>query len=268
MHQDSLRLAFYRNTDNLFSQMSPAVLSSNQFAALLATSSRLAEQAHTFGALRPTRVLSLGLRPLDDVLPQQGLPLGSVVELQVRGASGAATSFALSVCRAALSLGEQAAGALLPHRGQAQREQRWCAFIDPSATLFAPGVAQLGVNLQRLLIVRPDIKAIERIAVRIAEAKIVSVLVIDLRGALGDQALDERRWQRTVRRLSLAVKSLSTCVVLITQANVRASLPLPVALRLEFDRGSSDTFQIRVAKERTGRISPARDVPWSVFRAA
>jgi hypothetical protein len=101
--------------------------------------------------------------------------------------------------------------------------------------------------------------------VRIAEAKIVSVLVIDLRGAMGDLSFDGRRWQRAIRRLSLAVKQLATCVLVMTRAQSHQASPLPVSMRLEFNRLSSECFEIRVAKERTGRISPPRTVAWSAF---
>src|SRR5688572_32975333 len=47
------------------------------------------------------RVLALGIPELDALLPHGGLLQGSVTELQVRGAGGAATSLALCVCRAA-----------------------------------------------------------------------------------------------------------------------------------------------------------------------
>jgi hypothetical protein len=224
---------------------------------------KTAEQSHADVALSP-RILPLGIPSIDAVLPQQGLAFGTVVEVQVRGASGAATSFALSACRAAQFHFDASrwSGSTAVTPGH-----QWCAFVDPSATLFAPGIAQFGVDLERLLVVRPDMKSVERVAVRIAEAKVASVLVIDGRGALGDLSLDARRWQRTVRRLSLIVRSLPTCVLLLTRADNRAALPLPVAMRLELNRASRDSFQIHVAKERTGRISPPSTLPWSVFHS-
>src|SRR6188508_304087 len=159
-----------------------------------------AEQLHALLEIQSAeRVLPLGVAALDAVLPRGGLLQGSVIELQVQGAGSAATSFALCACRAAQRAGGQlAAGGQLP----------WCAFIDAGASLFAPGVAHLEVELERLLVVRPDVDAIERVAIRIAEAKAVSLLVIDLRGALGGLPVASQRWPRTVRRLALAVRSL------------------------------------------------------------
>jgi hypothetical protein len=227
------------------------------------------------------RHLALGIPALDELLPLGGLPRGSVIELQVRGASGAATSFALCACRAAQRHGigsetwraetqrveAQSMGGWVANgaRGGWAGEESWCAFIDPSASLFAPGVARLGVNLERLLVVRPDAEAVERVAVRIAEAKAVALMVVDLRGAFGDLPVSTTRWQRTVRRLALAVKQMATSVLVITPEGPTRTLPLPVALRLEFARASSESFELRVGKERTGRVSAPRTVGWSVF---
>jgi recombination protein RecA len=121
------------------------------------------------------------------------------------------------------------------------------------------------VDLERLLVVRPTADAVSRVAVRIAEANIASVLVIDLSGAVPDLSVNDLTWQRTVRRLSLAIKSTATTILLITRAEQFQSLPLPTFLRLEFTRTSKASFEIRVGKERTGRISAPQSVPWSAF---
>jgi hypothetical protein len=220
---------------------------------------------NTFHNHDAERFLALGVPALDVVLPQGGLPQGSVIELQVQGASGAATSFALCACRAA-----QRAGERWQSGQRTESPLPWCAFIDPGASLFAPGVARLGVELSRLLVVRPEPEAVERVAIRIAEAKAVSLLVIDLRGTLDSRGracerASSQRWQRTIRRLALAVKRLTTTVLLITPAERRTGLPLPVAMRLEFARAAAESFEIGVGKERSGRVSSPRVIPWSVF---
>lgn len=242
-----------------------------------------AEQLHALLEVqRAERILPLGVEALDAVLPHGGLLQGSVVELQVQGAGSAATSFALCACRAAQQADIQQADIqqntvqqtalrqnTARHSRHALNAQRpWCAFIDPSASLYAPGVARLGVDLDRLLVVHPEIDAIERVAVRIAEAKAVSLLVIDLRGTLGSLPVSSQRWPRAVRRLALAVKHIGTCVLLITPAEPRAALPLPVAMRLEFSRDRAESFEIRVAKERSGRVSAPRKIPWTALDAA
>lgn len=259
----ALGLAAFAITDNLFS-MRPVLLSHGSAVPL-----KTAEQLRAdLDFQRSGRLLPLGVPALDDALPQGGLPYGNVVELQVHGASGAATSFALCACRAARV---RAGSGTEPGNG-------WSAFIDPSRTLFAPGVAQLGIDLERLLVIRPELKSVERVAVRIAEAKVASVIVIDLRGAMAELTCDIRRWQSAVRRLSLAIQQLPTCVLMITPTqagrhspNVSPSMaplsiaPLPVAMRLEFTRLSAETFEIRIGKERTGRTSPPRTINWSTF---
>jgi hypothetical protein len=85
------------------------------------------------------------------------------------------------------------------------------------------------------------------------------------KGTRSTLSLDEHSWQRTVRRLSLAIKSSSTSVLLITQAEQFQSLPLPTFQRLELTRRSQISFELRVAKERTGQISGPRLFPCSIF---
>jgi recombination protein RecA len=261
-------LAFGKNADTLFSMPSEAL-----------SSIRSSLARWTPLDLSSTEVLPLGISALDAALPGGGVALGGVTELQVRGASGAATSFALAACRAAQQRGRQ-----LEAGGSRSESSVWCAFIDPSASLFAPGVTRLGVDLAYLLVTRPETDAIDRVAVRIAEANLVAVLIIDLRGVVQPSAvplntarspsqqgtraarsLDEHSWQRTVRRLSLAIKSSSTSVLLITQAEQFQSLPLPTFQRLELTRSSQTSFELRVAKERTGRVSGPRVFPCSIF---
>ena len=217
------------------------------------------DRMSALGSEPSERVLPLGIPAIDAALPLHGLPCGSVTELQVRGTSGAATSFALCACRAAQQ--QSAAGSAA---------SPWCAFIDPAATLYAPGVARLGVDLDHLLVVRPGLEAVGRAAIRIVEANLASVLVIDLTGAELplDEQVCEHIWQRTVRRLALAVKSTTTSILLLTRSEQFQTLPLPAFMRLEFTRRSAESFELRIGKERTGRISAARSIPCSIFDPA
>src|SRR5579885_2491411 len=81
--------------------------------------------------------LSLGLAALDEALPDGGLPRGAVVELGIHGAA-LGTTLALGACRS-LQQAALALGASIP----------WCAFVDPSGTLYGPGVAAAGIILER-----------------------------------------------------------------------------------------------------------------------
>lgn len=290
------RLAFLANTDSLFSMATEAALSSIRTSLA---------RWKPLELTRSARVLPFGVSALDAALPDGGLLLGGVTELQVRGASGIATSFALAACRAAQQFGReqgrQKDGNQLAQRSPPRSDQLaqrspprgdqlaqrssprgdqlqsgvWCAFIDPSASLFAPGAARLGVDLSHLLVARPSADALERAAVRIAETNLMAVLVVDLRCSMPQgsmkssltpsSSLNEHSWQRTVRRLSLAIKSSSSSVLLITQAEQFQSLPLPTSQRLELTRRSQTSFELKVAKERTGRISSPRLLPCSLF---
>jgi recombination protein RecA len=183
-----------------------------------------------------------------------------VVELAAPYGLARATSIALAACAAAqeeakLRGGEGTAGA-------------WCAWLEAAneesaekTSLFAPAVARAGVDLARLLVVRPPLEALGRVAARAAQSRVFSVIVVDLAGVPGrrpDVRLD--RWVNTVRRLAMAVDGMETTVILLTDALSHRSLPLPVALRLEVERAATDRLKLTVAKDRRGRVAPAKCV--------
>src|SRR5271154_6163533 len=98
--------------------------------------------------------LALGWAELDGLLPDYGLPRG-VVELRAPKALGGGTSIALAALRAA-------------H----ERDPRaWCAWIDPAGTLYSPGVAMAGVDLNRLAGVRSPRKGMLRTAVKVVRSE-------------------------------------------------------------------------------------------------
>jgi len=204
-----------------------------------------------------SKALPLGIAELDALLPGGGLPRGGVVELSVSGGAALATSVVLAACRAAT---EEAtlAGAEAP----------WCAFVDPSMTLHGPGVASASVDLEHLLVVRPSIDALGRTAIRLVESQAFSVVVVDTVGVPG-AALNVAltAWPRIVRRLAMASEESSSTVLLITDAEARRPLPLPVALRLELQRPDAARLSVRISKERRGRISQPRTIVWAKPRA-
>lgn len=201
--------------------------------------------------------LPLGIAELDALLPGGGLPRGGVVELSVAGGAALATSVVLAACRSA---------AVEATRGGA--EAPWCAFVDPSVTLHGPGVAGAAVDLEHLLVVRPSVDALGRTAIRLVESHAFSVVAVDTVGVPG-AALNVAlaAWPRVVRRLAMAAEESSSTVLLITDAEARRPLPLPVALRLELQRPNLAHLSVRVAKERRGRISPPRTIVWAKPRA-
>ncbi len=172
-----------------------------------------------------------------------------------------ATSIALAACASA-----QAEAKL---RGGDGTAGAWCAWIEagdgkggpPPTSLFAPAVARAGVDLARLLVIRPPADALARVAARTAASRVFSVIVVDLAGVPGrrqDQRLD--RWVNPVRRLAMAVEGQEATVILLTDALAPRSLPLPVAQRLEIERPAMDRLLLTVAKDRRGRVSPPRPV--------
>lgn len=196
--------------------------------------------------------LSLGAEALNRVLPDNGLPRGAVVELAVHGGSALGTSLGLAACCAA----QQAAvaqGGSVP----------WCAFLDPSGTLYGPGVAAAGVDLERLLVVRPPVEALGRIALRIVESAVCAVTVIDLLGVPGQKLnVNLTAWLRVVRRLAMGVDGTAHSVILLTDASEPRPLPLPVAQRIELERPNEGKLSVRVAKDKHGRVSSPRSIAW------
>jgi hypothetical protein len=204
------------------------------------------------------RALPLGVAALDAALPDGGLLRGGVVELAVRGPGALATRLGLAACRAAQLEGRERGGAT-----------PWCAFVDPSRTLHAAGVLQAGVDLERLLVVRPSLEALGRVAARVVESQAFAVVVIDTLGVPGaslDVALGS--WPRIVRRLALSMEGSAGTVLLITDAAARRPLPLPVALRLELARPRPNKLSLRVAKDRQGRVASPRVVTCDFVNSA
>lgn len=194
----------------------------------------------------PEPILPLGIDGVDSLLPGGGLPRGAVVELSVPGGLALGTTLALQACRAAQRVGG----------GRA-----WCGFVDPSGTLHAPGVVSRGVDLDRLIVVRPSLEELSRVALRMAEARVFSLLVVDTLGT-PERPLDLHLgpWTRVVRRLSLALQGTESTVLLLTDKSARRSVALPAAQRLELLRKSERELSLAVTKDSQGRLAPPRSV--------
>jgi recombination protein RecA len=203
-------------------------------------------------------VLPFGLPELDELLPDRGLPGGAVVELAVRGAASLASSLVLGAFRSAQQLALNCGG-----------DAAWCAFIDPSQTLYAPGVAASGVDLEHLLVVRPPLDALGRVALRLAESQAFAVIAIDALGVPGAELnVALGTWARVIRRMAMSIEGTPSSILLVTDANAPRPLPLPVALRLEIARPSDNRLSVRIAKERHGRVSGTRSVGWKTEDSA
>lgn len=160
-----------------------------------------------------------------------GLPEG-VTELRARGLG--TSTLALAYLKAAPGL---------------------CAWLDPQGTLYAPALVQAGVDLNRLLVVRPSEEDARRIAAKLVGSEAFDVVIVDMR-KLAPRSKDDV-W---VRKLSLS----HTRTLLLTDAHVSKRAPWPTALALEVSRNPSG-IHVRVVKERHGLIGQERtlrSVPW------
>ncbi len=198
------------------------------------------------------RALPTGHAELDAVLPDGGFPRGAVIEVASLHGLGQGTCLLSRLC------------------AQAQREAclrggepAWCAWLDPSASLFAPGVASLGVILERLLVVRPPVEALARVATRLVASRVFSVVVIDTVGVPG-AALPTplARWSTAVRRLALVAEGGDCCVVLLSDQDRSRAARLPVALRIEVDQREPYLLGVHVVKDRRGRLTGPRELAY------
>src|SRR5690606_28053572 len=157
---------------------------------------RMASQPDRLAKANPSGNDTPSFEGWKERLLQGELSQGGVVELASEGGVALGTSIALRAC----------------HRIQqealtAHQVMPWCAFIDPTESLYAPGVHAAGVDLSKLLIVRPTEENIARVALRLAESKMFPLVVVDLMG-LPNQPLDLSLgpWVKVVRRLVLALE--------------------------------------------------------------
>ena len=227
--------------------------------AVLAKLGTKIERAETLHGSRTREAArQLDWPEIEALLPDGGLPRG-VVELASPRALGGSTSVALAAIGAA----------------HAKDARAWCAWIDPEGTLYAPGVAKAGVDLARLLVVRPPRAELARIAVKVVTSRAFEIVAVDMDAlphslatsavAIGvpRRASKRRAWpsEVLVRRLALAAEEGGATILLLTDASALRAVPWPVALRLELARPSREELSVRVAKDRHGRVGLAKTVP-------
>ena len=207
--------------------------------------------AHGTSALSPeaeNSVLSLDWPELERVLPDHGFPRG-VVEIASpitkQGAMrGGATTIALSAIRAV-------------HKSD---PRAWCAWITEANAppLYAPAVAQGGVDLERLLVVRPQPADLARTVVKVASSGAFDLVVADAPAGLdgrltiadpsGKTAIRRTSSSSSsssrarvdgsvvVRKLALAAEEQGTTFLVLTSVFTSRAVPWPVALRIEVTR--------------------------------
>ena len=206
---------------------------------------QLGSRIHTAAQVsEEERPLNLEWSGLEELLPDGGFPRG-VVELAAPRALGGGTTMALTAVRA----------------GQARAKSAWCAWIDPEESLHAPGVAALGVDLSRMLVVRAPRLELARTALQVVASGAFEVVVVDV-DAAGATPKNFRRGEAFARKLALAAEPSGATVVLLTDSAQPRSCPWPVSLRLELRRPDARSLWVRVAKDRRARVGLARAVPF------
>lgn len=151
------------------------MLSREQIVAALQQQMRLAENAHH----AVCEGLTTGIAALDRLLPQGGFRRGTLVEWLSEPGAGAG-ALALLAAREACREG----GALVA--------------IDRPRRLYPPAAARLGIDLERLIVVRPQNQADERWAVHQALSCPAVAAVLCWPEKLDDRTF--RRWQLAAER--------------------------------------------------------------------
>jgi recombination protein RecA len=210
---------------------------------------------HGTEALLPSRaVLRLGWEEMERALPDGGLPRG-VVELA-----------AVPLARLSRASGTTTIAIAAMSAVHASDAHAWCAWINPIPSLYAPALAQAGVDLDRLLVVRPSPQALARTAVKVAMSGAFEVVVVDAlhhhrpfglsAAASGGPQKDlsgapKDNGAVVVRKLALAAEECGTTSLLLTSALAPRAVPWPVALRVEVER-RPDALSLRITKDRRG----------------
>lgn len=233
----------------------PTPLSLAELSALCANKTVLE------GATERQPPLPLGLSSLDEQLPDGGLPRGSVIEVTSPAGLSGATRLALAACASVQRESTQ--------ETMAQDDQPpWCAWVDASHSLFAPGVLQTGVDLEQLLVVRPEPSDIARVAVRLVTSQLFSIVVVDRCGIPGAEIRPPKiRWDVATRRLALALQGTRCSVLLLSTTRLARTQTLPTAMRIELSKPSNQHIEFRVAKDRRGHCGRTVKVPLQELQA-
>jgi hypothetical protein len=254
-----------RDTVNVFSMSALAIHSGRETpdAAVLA---RLGVLQGTESLLPSRAVLALGWPELEQALPDRGLPRGVVEIAALPRLHGKASHASAQRCPESMRGGATSIAIAAMRSVHASDAQAWCAWITPAhedvPSLYAPALAQAGVDLDRLLVVRPSPQALARTVVKVAASGAFALVVIDAphRNDLRSSAPSSKRGASgpmhdagavVVRKLALAAEESGTTSLVLTSALAPRTVPWPVAMRIEVER-RPDALALRVTKDRRG----------------
>lgn len=177
------------------------------------------------------------VRAFDELLPEGGLVLGQAVELQGEAASGR-TSLALRALAAAT------------------REQRLCAYVDGPKELYPPAAAAFGVDLTRLLIVRPKAPGqLVWTAVQLLRSGAFAAVVLDITHTGVLLSLPE------ARKLQEAAVKGGTLLLLLTPPDA----PGDGMLRLQTKALGPSGLEVEIVRSRRGNLGDKAVIPWEAL---
>jgi hypothetical protein len=188
-------------------------------------------------------VLRTGMEAVDALLPSGGFPLGEAVELCGEAASGR-TSLALRAVAAA------------------HREERLCAWVDGPRELYPPAAAALGVDLERLLVVRPQAPE-QRVwaAVQLARSGAFACVVLDLTRGVGATGRTVRPGLAEARKLADAAERGGGLLLLLTSPEA----PADGVTRLRTEARGGEGWSVEVVRSRRGGTGAQVVLPWSAL---
>jgi recombination protein RecA len=187
--------------------------------------------------------LRTGVEEVDALLPSGGFPLGQALELCGEVASGR-TSLAL---RAVAS---------------AHRERRLCAWVDGPKELYPPAAAAMGVDLSRLLIVRPKETAqLAWTAVQLARSGAFACVVLDLTQGLGSggKSSGVRLSLAEGKKLADAAFRGGSLLLLLSSP----SAPADGVTRMRTEALGPEGLAVEVVRSRQGGLGTRAVLPWA-----
>ncbi len=169
------------------------------------------DQLGFFDQNKKVQVISSGSYKLDEALGINGFPCGRIVEIYGNEASGK-TTLALQAVR------------------ECQRNNMKAAYVDLEYTLNLDYMKNLGIDLDRLLIARPEYgEQAFAIIEALVKTKMIDLIVLDsvaalvpkseLEANIEDQSIGllPRLMSKALRRLQAILRGSNACVIFINQ---------------------------------------------------
>ncbi len=168
---------------------------------------------------RKIDIIPTGSPALDQALGVEGIPLGRVVEIFGKEATGK-TTLALHIL------------------AEAQNQGKTAAFIDAEHALDLDYTRRIGVDVNKLIIAQPSsAEEALQIVESLVRSGVVGAIVVDsvaalapqaeIEGEMGDQqiGLQARLMSRALRKLSGIVSKTKTVIIFLNQTRMKIGIP-------------------------------------------